>query len=148
MKLFYPIGEKGNAHGISLILILLIVFLAGCATNFEDLLRAEYEGKVRSYPVDEEQAWMIVRRVFLWEGARDEEIAETKAEKTLSWEGVMWARIEPVDEARTRVTVKKATIPCSPTSPILTEEEFHARFVQAVNILKTGRSLPKELPSK
>jgi len=130
------------------VLIFLSLFLSGCATNFEDLLRAEYEGKVRSYPVNEDQAWMIARTVFLWEGAQEAEIAETRAEKTLSWEGVMWARIEPVDETRTRVTVKKAAIPCSPTSPILTEEEFHARFVQAVNILKAGRLLPKELLTK
>jgi hypothetical protein len=130
----------------TVILLFISVFLNGCASNFEDLLRAEYEGKVRSYPVNEEQARMIARTVFIWKGAQEGEIADTRAEKTLSWEGVMWALIEPIDDQKTRVTVRKAATPCNPTSPIVTEEEFHARFSQAVNILKSGRPLPQELP--
>jgi len=146
MNSLYRIREKRNIIYFSVVPILLSLLLAGCATNFEDLLRGEHEGMMRSFPVNEDQAWMIVRTVFLWEGAQEVEIAETRAEKTLSWEGVMWARIESVDEGRTRVTVKKAAIPCNPVSPILTEEEFYAHFVQAVNILKAGRPLPKALP--
>lgn len=148
MNIFNDLRTKRQRSSFSFLLLLLCLLLNGCATNFEDLLRAEYEGKVRSYAVPKEQAWMIARTVFLWQSAQDGEITETKAEKTLHWEGVMWVRIEPVDETRTRVTAKKAAIPCNPTSPILTEDEFHARFGQAVNILKAGKPLPQELPAK
>jgi hypothetical protein len=146
MNFHYLLREKRILSYFSIPLILLCLFLTGCATHFEDLLRAEYEGKVKRYPVSEEQARMIARTVFQWAGAQDAEITETRADKTLNWEGVMWARIEPVDDQVTRVTVKKAATPCNPTSPILTEEEFHARFMQAVNLLKAGKPLPKELP--
>lgn len=139
---------KQNIHMLFRIVtgLMLCILFAGCAAGFEDLIRSEHEGKRKTYPVQEEQAWMLARTVFLWKGALEAEIAEKSTEKTLVWEGVMWALIEPLDKDRTRVTVKKAAIPCNPVSPILTEEEFHTRFAYAVDMLKAGRTLPKELP--
>jgi len=58
----------------------------------------------------------------------------------------MGAWIEPVDKKNTKVTVvtkRRVTMNIATT---LTESTYHRRFAQAVEIVRKGQPLPRNLP--
>jgi hypothetical protein len=64
----------------------------------------------------------------------------------VSWGAVMGAWIEPVDKKNTKVTVvtkRRVTMNIATT---LTESTYHRRFAQAVEIVRKGQPLPRNVP--
>jgi hypothetical protein len=129
------------------------VLLTGCAT-MNDVVRVKEdgsEGTTKVYPVTADQAWEISKTVFRWEGSdaieehRDQGYMLTSSGMNLvSWGAVMGAWIEPVDRNNTKVTVvTKRRVNIATT---LTETTYHKRFAQAVDIVKQGRPLPRNVP--
>jgi hypothetical protein len=134
------------------VFISLIALLSGCAT-MGDVVTAKNEGTAIVYPVNAEQAWEISKTVFRWEGA--DAIEEHKSEgymltssgmNLVSWGAVMGAWIEPVDKDSTRVTVVTKRRISTNLATTLTENTFHKRFAQAVEIVKKGDRLPYNPP--
>jgi hypothetical protein len=133
-----------------LMLLLLVVWLAGCATTMNDVIRSKEEGRGTSivYPVNANQAWEIAKNVFRAEGSdaieehRNEGYMLTSSESNLvSYGAVMGAWVEPVDKGSTKVTVvTKRRLPTD-LSTTLTETTFHKRFAEAVETIKKGDRL-------
>jgi len=118
-----------------------------------DVIKSKNEGTSVIYPVDAEQAWVIAKTVFRWEGA--DAIEEHKSEgymltssgmNLVSYGAVMGAWIEPIDKENTRVTVVTKRRIATNIVTTLTETTFHKRFAQAVEIVKKGNRLPLEPP--
>jgi hypothetical protein len=131
------------------------VLLTGCAT-MNDVVKVKEdgsEGTTKVYPVTADQAWEISKTVFRWEGSdaieehRDQGYMLTSSGMNLvSWGAVMGAWIEPVDRNNTKVTVvtkRRVTVNIATT---LTETTYHKRFAQAVDIVKQGKPLPRNIP--
>lgn len=55
---------------------------------------------------------------------------------------VMGAWIDPIDEKSTKVTVVTKRRIATNVATTLTEATFHKRFAQAVDIIKSGKTLP------
>lgn len=141
-----------NKNLIILIFILIASMINGCATMI-DVIKSKNEGTSVIYPVDAEQAWVIAKTVFRWEGA--DAIEEHKSEgymltssgmNLVSYGAVMGAWIEPIDKENTRVTVVTKRRIATNIVTTLTETTFHKRFAQAVEIVKKGNRLPLEPP--
>lgn len=148
--------NKSNSRILVAILLLSIVMLVnGCAT-MNDVVRVKEdgtEGTTKVYPVNVDQAWEISKTVFRWEGS--DAIEEHKDQgymltssgvNAFSWGTVMGAWIDPVDNSNSKVTVvtkRRITINVATT---LTEGTYHKRFSQAVDILKSGKTLPRIAP--
>jgi hypothetical protein len=111
------------------------------------------EGTTKVYPVTIDQAWEISKTVFRWEGSdaieehKDQGYMLTSSGMNLvSWGAVMGAWIEPIDKKNTKVTVvtkRRVTMNIATT---LTETTYHKRFAQAVDIVKQGKPLPRNVP--
>ena len=121
---------------MAVLLIVLLPLLIGCSTKFDDLVRQKTEGISFVYPVNEQQALDISRRVFLKKGARNAEIEESKSDHTINWVGVLVVTIEPLDRSNTRITVTQPPGACSPTTPLITEKQFHDNFSDMLNLMK------------
>lgn len=147
--------KKGLAFSAIIMLFSLVALLGGCAT-MNDVVRVKEdgtEGTTKIYPVTADQAWEISKTVFRWEGSdaieehRDQGYMLTSSGMNLvSWGAVMGAWIEPVDGNNTRVTVvtkRRVTVNIATT---LTETTYHKRFAQAVDIVKKGQPLPRNIP--
>ena len=126
----------------------IFIWVAGCA-SMGDVARAKDEGTSKVYPVNADQAWDISKSIFRWEGA--DAIEEHKTEgymltssgmNWVSWGSVMGAWIDPVDKDNTKVTVVTKRRIATNIATTLTEETFHKRFAQSVDIIKAGKSLP------
>jgi hypothetical protein len=133
-------------------LLFLLTVLGGCAT-MGDVVKAKDEGTSKVYPVNSEQAWMIAKVVFRWEGAdaieehKDEGYMLTSSGMNfVSWGAVMGAWIDPVDKDNTKVTVVTKRRISTNVATTLTEATFHKRFAQAVDIVKAGKTLPSSPP--
>jgi hypothetical protein len=139
----------------SFLIIAALLSCFGCS-SMSDVVRAKEagrEGTAQDYPVTSEQAWMIAKAVFRWEGAdaieehKDEGYMLTSSGPNLvSWGAVMGAWIEPIGKDDTKVTVvtkRRITVNVATT---LTESTFHRRFAQAVTIVKKGEPLPRTAP--
>jgi hypothetical protein len=130
-------------------LMLLTLSLASCVT-VADVPNYKNEGVARTYPVTYDEAWVIARTIFRWEGVdaieerRQEGYMLTSTGAGLFHYGaVMGAWIEKVDEASTRViVVTKRRVQTNIFTP-LTETTFHRRFAEAVETIKAGRPLQK-----
>ena len=147
--------KKGLGISTIIMLFLLIALLGGCAT-MNDVVRVKEdgsEGTTKVYPVTADQAWEISKTVFRWEGSdaieehKDQGYMLTSSGMNLvSWGAVMGAWIEPVDKKNTKVTVvtkRRVTVNIATT---LTETTYHKRFAQAVDIVKQGKPLPRNVP--
>jgi hypothetical protein len=133
-------------------LFFLVALLGACAT-MADVVKAKDEGTSKVYPVNTEQAWMIAKVVFRWEGAdaieehKDQGYMLTSSGMNLvSMGAVMGAWIDPVDKDNTKVTVVTKRRIATNVATTLTEATFHKRFAQAVDIVKAGKPLPVEPP--
>lgn len=134
--------------------LLLVIFVAGCAT-MSDVVRAKDEGTSKVYPVNADQAWDIAKTVFRWEGA--DAIEEHRKEgymltssgmNFVSIGAVMGAWIDPIDQNNTKVTVVTKRRIATNIATTLTETTFHNRFAQAVDIVKAGKPLPVAPPDQ
>jgi hypothetical protein len=148
--------KKSGFRVLQVIIFLSYVALfTGCATmnDVVQVKEAGTEGTMQVYPVNADQAWEISKTVFRWEGSdaieehRDQGYMLTSSGINLvSWGTVMGAWIEPVDKNNTKVTVvtkRRVTINIATT---LTEGTYHRRFAQAVEIVKKGQPLPRNVP--
>lgn len=146
--------EKGFL-ATCIILFSFIALFTGCAT-MNDVVRVKEdgsEGTTKIYPVTADQAWEISKVVFRWEGSdaieehREQGYMLTSSGMNLvSWGAVMGAWIEPVGKNNTKVTVvtkRRVTVNIATT---LTETTYHKRFAQAVDIVKQGKPLPRNVP--
>jgi hypothetical protein len=118
-----------------------------------DVVRAKDQGTSKIYPVNSEQAWMIAKAVFRWEGAdaieehKDEGYMLTSSGMNLVSMGtVMGAWIDPIDKEDTKVTVVTKRRISTDLATTLTETTFQKRFAQAVDIVKAGKPLPSSPP--
>jgi hypothetical protein len=138
--------------------LLLVVLMAGlgvaCAT-LNDVIKAKQQGKGVSkvYPINEDDAWKIAKRVFRWEGTdaieehRDEGFMLTSSGMNLvSYGAVMGAWIERVDEENTKVTVVSKRRLSTDLFTTMTHGRFHDLFARAVNIVRSGQPLPLTSP--
>jgi PBP1b-binding outer membrane lipoprotein LpoB len=133
-------------------LLFLLLLLGGCST-MGDVVRAKDQGTSKIYPVNSEQAWMIAKAVFRWEGAdaieehKDEGYMLTSSGMNLVSMGtVMGAWIDPIDKEDTKVTVVTKRRISTDLATTLTETTFQKRFAQAVDIVKAGKPLPSSPP--
>jgi len=118
-----------------------------------DVVKAKDEGMSKVYSVNSDQAWMISKAVFRWEGT--DAIKEHKDEgymlkssgmNLVSAGAVMGAWIEPINGESTKVTVVTKRRIQTNLATTLTESTFHKRFAQAVDIVKTEKTLPLQPP--
>lgn len=133
--------------------VLIVVFLLiGCST-MNDVLRAKNEGTSQPYNVSEDQAWNIAKTVFRWEGTdaieehrSDGYLLTSTGQDMLTAGTVMGCWIEKIDSNWCKVTVVTKRRMSMNIFTSLTEPTFHKRFSQAVNIIKSGKTLPIEKP--
>lgn len=123
-------------YKIAFLFVVFLPLLVGCSTKFDDLVRQKIEGISFVYPVNEQQALDISRKVFLKKGARKAEIEESKSDRTINWVGVLVVTIEPLDSSNTRITANQPPGACSPTTPLITEKQFHESFSEILNLMK------------
>jgi hypothetical protein len=133
--------------------LLFLLTISGCA-SMSDVLKSKDEGTVNVYNVNEEQAWKIAMTVLRWEDAetieehRDENYMLTTTGANLVSAGTLigvW--VEPVNKNDTKVTVVTKRKMQTNVATGLTETTFQRRFAQAVDIVKSGNSLPLEPPA-
>ena len=130
----------------AVIFILFSILFAGC-TSIDNLAKeSEAGGTAKVYSINEKQAWEIAKKVLLWEGAKEADIEENRPKHYISWTGVIMAIIDPVDNEKTRIISLPSPSPCLPMKDRPTEKDFHNHYTQAVQILKSGRSLPPSPP--
>ncbi|OQS31160.1 hypothetical protein B0T39_24535 [Chromobacterium haemolyticum] len=131
-----------------------LLMLGGCATS-NDVVKAKIKGAgttaIYSVPVD--QAWLIAKTVFRWEGSDAiEEFKEqgymltSSGADLLSQGTVMGAWVTELGPESVEITtITKRRVQIDPFTT-LTESTFHKRFAQAVEIIKGGASLPEVAP--
>ena len=135
-----------------LLCAVILVLGAGCASSV-DVVREKGEGTARRYPVTADQAWDISKTVFRWAGAErvDEHRAEgymmaTDAPDRRDYGTVMVAWVERDPDGVMRVTVRTQSQMMLNPAVVLTEEDFHRRFVQAMRLVQEGKPLPAQAP--
>jgi hypothetical protein len=135
-----------TGQGIKILqLILLLIWVTGCATG-SDILREKEQGKGTSkvYPVNADLAWKVAETVFRWKGMdaiedhRSEGYMLTKSKDSgISWGVIAGAWIEPIDNDNTKVTViTKKMNPTDMSSITFNETTFHEEFAAGVEILR------------
>src|SRR5512135_3053757 len=116
------------------LVVLSFLILGGCATGFSELVRSKEEGKGTSkvYNVNVDQAWEIAKKVLQWEGTggieehRSEGYMVMRSGETLFYKvNLMGVWIEPVDKARSKVTVLTKSKTSVDTILGLSETGFH-----------------------
>ena len=133
-------------------LCIISFLLLGCA-SMSDVMKSKSDGISKVYPVSTDQAWIIARTVFRWEGG--EAIEEHKDEgymltnsgmNLITFGTLMAAWIEAVDNNNSKVTAVTKRRNALDLVTTLTETTFHVRFAQAVDIIKSGKPLPLDAP--
>jgi len=139
-----------NILFFSFTILISLLLLSSCA-SMKDVIKAKErgEGTAAIYNVTEDQAWEISMTVFRWEGSdaieqhRSQNYMLTSSGMNMvSYGSVMGAWVEPVDANNTKVTVVTKRRVATNLATTLTEATFHKRFVQAVEIIKSGQPLP------
>ena len=140
---------------IATIFALALIIVSGCA-SLNDVVKAKEagnEGVTKNYSVAPDQAWEIAKTVFRWEGA--DAIEEHKSEGYMltssgingySYGTVMGAWIKPLGKDSAEVTVITKRRMKTDLFTTLTEETYHKRFAQAVEITRGGNPLPRVAP--
>ena len=134
-------------------IFLPVVFL-GCATMSDVIADKEAgEGTTVVYSVATDKGWQIATKVLRWEGA--ETIEEHKDEQymlttigadLISAGSVVGVWVEPGGKGKSKVTVITKRKMATNIATGLTETTVHDRFQQAVDIVKSGKALPREAP--
>lgn len=134
--------------------VFLSLAFLGCATMSDVIADKEAgEGTTAVYSVATDKGWEIATKVLRWEGA--ETIEEHKDEKymlttiganLISAGSVVGVWVEPSGKGKSKVTVVTKRKMSTNIATGLTETTFHDRFQQAVDIVKSGKALPREAP--
>ncbi len=118
-----------------------------------DVLKDKDSGTVQVYPVNFDQAWEIAMTVLRWEDCETIEehkssgyMLTTVGQNFVSAGSVVGVWVEPVDNENTKVTVVTKRKVQTNLATGLTETTFQNRFKQAVDIVKSGQTLPIEAP--
>jgi hypothetical protein len=138
--------------------VLATLALMGCAT-VNDVVAAKEsgrEGVAKEYKVSQDQAWDIAKAVFRWEGAdaieehrKDGYMLTSSGMNLISAGAVMGAWVDKGSAAdMTKVTVVTKRRMQTNFFTTLTETTFHNRFAQAVEIVKSGKPLPRSAPEQ
>jgi hypothetical protein len=127
-----------------------LTLLSSCA-SMSDVLKSKEEGTSKTYAVNFDQAWDISKTVLRWEDC--EQIEEQKND------GYMLTTINSFLSGGTLIGVwvessggnSKVTVVTKRKNQTqmltgLSESGFHERFAQAVDIVKSGNTLPVEAP--
>lgn len=135
---------------VILVTVVFSVLLSSCA-SMSDVLKSKNDGTSQVYSVNFDQAWEISKTVLRWEDC--EQIEEQKDE------GYMLTTIQSllsggtligvwVESSGSNANVTVVTKRKSQTQLLtgLSESAFHQRFAQAVDIVKSGKTLPIEAP--
>ncbi len=119
-----------------------------------DVIKDKDKGTSAQYNVSAEQAWDIAITVLRWE--RCETIEQHKNQNYMlttvgrdfvSEGSLVGVWVEPVTSQSTKVTVVTKRKVSTNLATGLTETAFQRRFAQAVDIVKSGGTLPIEPPS-
>lgn len=136
----------------SFIIIVSLIYFTGCAT-LSDVLKDKDSGTVQVYPVNFNQAWEIATTVLRWEDCETIEehkssnyMLTTVGQNFVSAGSVVGVWVEPVDNENTKVTVVTKRKIQTNLATGLTETTFHNSFKKAVDIVKSGKTLPFEAP--
>jgi len=119
-----------------------------------DVLKNKDEGTVKVYNVDKDLAWEIAMTVLRWEGCATIEEHKTSnymlttIGKTLFSEygTLIGVWVEPSNDNETKVTVVTKRRSQTELTTGLTETTFQNSYAKAVEIIKSGNSLPIEKP--
>ena len=132
---------------------LLIVTILGACATMTDVLKNKEEGTVAVYQIDRDSAWDIAKTVLRWEDC--ETIEENKLSnymlttvgQTFVSEGsLVGVWVESVNENETKITVVTKRKVQTNIATGLTETTFQESFAKAVEIVKSGKTLPIEKP--
>lgn len=133
--------------------IVLLIMLVGCAT-MSDVLKDKDEGTAEIYNVDKDIAWEIATTVLRWEGCETIEehkisnyMLTTVGQNFVSAGSLVGVWVDPIDNNNTKITVVTKRKVQTNIATGLTESTFHDSFSKAVNIVKSGQSLPLEEPN-
>jgi len=136
----------------SFIIIVSLIYFTGCAT-LSDVLKDKDSGTVQVYPVNFNQAWEIATTVLRWEDCETIEehkssnyMLTTVGQNFVSAGSVVGVWVEPVDNENIKVTVVTKRKIQTNLATGLTETTFHNSFKKAVDIVKSGKTLPFEAP--
>jgi hypothetical protein len=134
--------------------VAFVLALSGCATMSDVIADKEAgEGTSEVYSVGTSKGWEIAIKVLRWEGA--ETIEEHKDEgymlttigaNFISAGSVVGVWVEPGGKGKSKVTAVTKRKMATNVATGLTESTFHDRFQQAVDIVKAGKTLPREAP--
>jgi len=133
---------------------IVMLFLFGSCATMSDVLSSKDDGTAEIYPVGFDKAWDIATTVLRWEGAesiehhKDKGYMVTQTSQNLVSAGALigvW--VDKIDNSHSKVTVVTKRKMATNIATGLTESTFHSRFAQAVDIVKSGKSLPIEAPS-
>jgi len=140
-------------HFLPVIAIFILFFLISCAT-MSDVLSSKDDGTAQVYPVNFNRAWDIATTVLRWEGAESIEYHKDKGymvtqtgQNLVSAGALIGVWVDKADASHSKVTVVTKRKMATNIATGLTEATFHSRFAQAVDIVKSGKSLPIEAPS-
>ena len=138
---------------ISLLSLLAIIFITGCAT-LNDVLKDKDNGTYEVYPVNFDQAWEIAMTVLRWEDCETIEqhkeagyMLTTVGQNFVSAGSVVGVWVEEAGKESSKVTVVTKRKVQTNLATGLTETTFHNSFKKAVKIIKAGNKLPFEEPS-
>ena len=134
-------------------IFLPVVFL-GCATMSDVIADKEAgEGTTVVYSVATDKGWQIATKVLRWEGAETIEehkdghyMLTTIGADLISAGSVVGVWVEAGGKGKSKVTVITKRKMATNIATGLTETTFHDRFQQAVDIVKSGKALPREAP--
>ena len=133
-------------------LIIVSFFLASCAT-MSDVLKSKNEGTSQVYAINVDLAWETAMTVLRWESCETIEehrssgyMLTTVGQDFVSAGSLVGVWIESIDKENTKVTIVTKRKLQTNLATGLTESKFHLRFNQAVDIIKSGKTLPIDAP--
>ncbi len=135
---------------VILVTVVFSVLLSSCA-SMSDVLKSKDEGTSQVYSVSFNQAWDIAKTVLRWEDCeqieeqKDEGYMLTTIQSLLSGGTLIGVWVES-SGSNTKVTVVTKRKSQTQLLTGLSESAFHERFAQAVEIVKSGKTLPIEAP--
>ena len=134
------------------LVIFLGLLLAGCAT-LSDVLKDKEEGTVAIYKIDKDSAWDIAKTVLRWEDCETIEenklsnyMLTTVGRNFISEGSVVGVWVEPVNDEETKITVVSKRKVQTNLATGMTESTFQESYAKAVEMVKSGKSLPIEKP--
>lgn len=139
-----------------LLALALLVLVTGCSATLADVMKekADGAGTLRAYAVPADQAWSIARTVFRWEGFdaieehRTEGYMLTTSAQTFFSGGTLagvWISAAGPERSTVAVVTKRRVQTAIVT--VLTEDDFHRRFAEIVEIVKAGKPIPLAPPA-